>query len=166
VVAHANLNVPVPLTLIGYALPYAYPNWLLQPPAAGLTHSTYFTLLLIVCDGCATCGSSGGGGRLSDEPPEVGSLHRGEVKRVEAYGVFVALQGYRKYGLVHASQVSHQKQWRCAAWQGTCLVRTVCYTAIIRQGRCRLGCVFCCLVQHPAWSRCVLQHLLNFLVVQ
>jgi predicted RNA-binding protein with RPS1 domain len=27
------------------------------------------------------------------------------VKRIEAYGVFVALQGYRKYGLVHASQV-------------------------------------------------------------
>lgn len=49
----------------------------------------------------------GGGGRLSDDPPAVGSLHRGEVKRIEAYGVFVALQGYRKYGLVHASQVAN-----------------------------------------------------------
>jgi polyribonucleotide nucleotidyltransferase len=49
--------------------------------------------------------AGGGGGRQSDEPPEVGSCHRGEVKRIEAYGVFVALQGYRKYGLVHASQV-------------------------------------------------------------
>jgi polyribonucleotide nucleotidyltransferase len=49
--------------------------------------------------------SGGGGGRQSDDPPEVGTCHRGEVKRIEAYGVFVALQGYRKYGLVHASQV-------------------------------------------------------------
>ena len=28
------------------------------------------------------------------------------MKRIEAYGVFVALEGYRKHGLVHASQVS------------------------------------------------------------
>jgi polyribonucleotide nucleotidyltransferase len=49
--------------------------------------------------------AGGGGGRLSDEPPEVGSIHKGEVKRIEAYGVFVALPGFRKYGLVHASQV-------------------------------------------------------------
>eukprot|EP00775_Hariotina_reticulata_P012440 gene12440-12577_t len=55
----------------------------------------------------AALAKGGGGGRLSDEPPEVGSIHRGEVKRVEAYGVFVALQGYRKYGLVHASQVAN-----------------------------------------------------------
>lgn len=55
---------------------------------------------------------AGGGGRLSDEPPEVGSIHRGEVKRIEAYGVFVALQGFRKYGLVHASQV---RAHRCRA---------------------------------------------------
>ena len=56
-----------------------------------------------VCD--VPAGGGGGGGRLSDAPPEVGTIHRGEVKRIEAYGVFVALQGFRKYGLVHASQV-------------------------------------------------------------
>lgn len=32
------------------------------------------------------------------------------MKRIEAYGVFVALQGYRKYGLVHASQVGAMSQ--------------------------------------------------------
>lgn len=48
---------------------------------------------------------TGGRERLSDGAPDVGSCHRAEVKRIEAYGVFVALQGYRKYGLVHASQV-------------------------------------------------------------
>eukprot|EP00878_Enallax_costatus_P033584 GHUV01037115.1.p1 GENE.GHUV01037115.1~~GHUV01037115.1.p1 ORF type:complete len:502 (+),score=73.29 GHUV01037115.1:180-1685(+) len=66
--------------------------------------------------------------RLSDEPPEVGTCHCAEVKRIEAYGVFVALQGYRRYGLVHASQVccvrmstgsrvqynmDHESCWRC-----------------------------------------------------
>lgn len=59
-------------------------------------------------------GGGGGGGRLSDEPPEVGTIHKGEVKRIEAYGVFVALPGFRKYGLVHASQVGgdvEQDMW-------------------------------------------------------
>uniref|UniRef100_A0A383W4N8 S1 motif domain-containing protein n=1 Tax=Tetradesmus obliquus TaxID=3088 RepID=A0A383W4N8_TETOB len=55
----------------------------------------------------AAAAKGGGGGRQSDEPPEVGTCHRGEVKRIEAYGVFVALQGFRKYGLVHASQVAN-----------------------------------------------------------
>jgi polyribonucleotide nucleotidyltransferase len=60
--------------------------------------------------------AGGGGGRQSDEPPEVGTCHRGEVKRIEAYGVFVALQGYRKYGLVHASQV------RCSVHIAVCVI--------------------------------------------
>lgn len=47
----------------------------------------------------------GGGGPMIDEPPEAGSIHRAAVKRIEAYGVFVALEGYRKHGLVHSSQV-------------------------------------------------------------
>ncbi|WIA16485.1 hypothetical protein OEZ85_013166 [Tetradesmus obliquus] len=55
----------------------------------------------------AAAAKGGGGGRQYDEPPEVGTCHRGEVKRIEAYGVFVALQGFRKYGLVHASQVAN-----------------------------------------------------------
>ncbi len=47
----------------------------------------------------------GGGGPLSDQPPEEGAVVRGVVKRIEAYGVFVGLEGYRRQGLVHASQV-------------------------------------------------------------
>lgn len=45
------------------------------------------------------------GGPETDEPPEVGSVHRATVKRIEAYGVFVALEGFRRHGLVHTSQV-------------------------------------------------------------
>ncbi|KIY92261.1 hypothetical protein MNEG_15702 [Monoraphidium neglectum] len=52
-------------------------------------------------------GPGGGGpGGGSDEPPEEGSIHRGVVRRIEAYGIFVALEGFRKHGLVHSSQVS------------------------------------------------------------
>ncbi|KAJ9532328.1 hypothetical protein QJQ45_010367 [Haematococcus lacustris] len=51
-------------------------------------------------------GSGAGAGPQSDQAPELGSIHRASVKRIEPYGVFVALAGYRKFGLVHASQVS------------------------------------------------------------
>ncbi|KAF5840637.1 hypothetical protein DUNSADRAFT_16010 [Dunaliella salina] len=50
--------------------------------------------------------SAGGSGPLTDEPPEEGTVHQAVVKRIEPYGVFVQLHGYRKYGLVHSSQVS------------------------------------------------------------
>ncbi|PNH10420.1 hypothetical protein TSOC_002850, partial [Tetrabaena socialis] len=52
-------------------------------------------------------GGRGGAGPETDEPPEVGSIHRATVKRIEAYGVFVALEGFRRHGLVHTSQVSN-----------------------------------------------------------
>eukprot|EP00877_Chromochloris_zofingiensis_P006031 jgi/Chrzof1/1681/Cz10g17030.t1 len=51
--------------------------------------------------------AGGPSGPLSDELPEVNSVHKGIVKRIEPYGVFVQLEGYRKFGLVHASQVSN-----------------------------------------------------------
>ncbi|GIL65986.1 hypothetical protein Vafri_19629 [Volvox africanus] len=57
--------------------------------------------------GDAAGGGRGRGGPETDEPPEVGSVHRAVVKRIEAYGVFVALEGYRRHGLVHTSQVSN-----------------------------------------------------------
>jgi len=44
---------------------------------------------------------------MRDEPPEEGSVHKATVKRIEAYGVFVQLDGFRKHGLVHSSQVSN-----------------------------------------------------------
>ncbi len=59
------------------------------------------------------CALPAGGGQAieSDEPPEVGSVLRGTVKRIEAYGVFVALEGHRRHGLVHTSQVGHGRGW-------------------------------------------------------
>lgn len=46
-------------------------------------------------------------GHASDQPPELFSIHRATVKRIEAYGMFVELAGYRRYGLVHSSQVAN-----------------------------------------------------------
>lgn len=46
-------------------------------------------------------------GPLRDEPPPEGTIHKATVKRIEAYGVFVQLDGFRKHGLVHSSQVSN-----------------------------------------------------------
>lgn len=36
---------------------------------------------------------------------------RSVVKRIEAYGVFVALEGHRRHGLVHTSQVGRSRGW-------------------------------------------------------
>ncbi|KAL4425307.1 hypothetical protein ABPG75_009323 [Micractinium tetrahymenae] len=51
-------------------------------------------------------GGGGPGGRDSDQPPELHSIHHGAVQQVRPFGVFVKLDGYRKYGLVHFSQIS------------------------------------------------------------
>ena len=50
-------------------------------------------------------GGGGGGGPQSDEPPKVGSIHDAVVERIQPYGVFVRLAGFRKFGLVHSRQV-------------------------------------------------------------
>ena len=49
-------------------------------------------------------GGHGGGG--SDEAPELNSIHKATVAGIRPFGLFVALAGYRKHGLVHSSQVS------------------------------------------------------------
>ncbi|PSC76425.1 S1 RNA binding domain-containing [Micractinium conductrix] len=51
-------------------------------------------------------GGGGGGGRDSDQPPELYSIHRAAVQQVRPFGVFVKIDGYRKFGLVHFSQIS------------------------------------------------------------
>ncbi|CAM9631682.1 unnamed protein product, partial [Ascophyllum nodosum] len=58
-------------------------------------------------------GSPGGGrdsgrmnGRVPDKLPELFSVHRGEVVKTETFGAFVKLDGYRKHGLVHCSQMA------------------------------------------------------------
>ena len=50
-------------------------------------------------------GGGGGGGPQSGEPPEVGSIHDAVVERIQPYGMFVRLAGFRKFGLVHSRQV-------------------------------------------------------------
>jgi hypothetical protein len=72
---------------------------------ASATHTAHAVCVRLGLNKLPGGGGGGGGGRQSDEPPEVGTIHKGGVKRIEAYGVFVALPGFRKYGLVHASQV-------------------------------------------------------------
>jgi hypothetical protein len=50
-------------------------------------------------------GGGGGGGPQSNEPPEVGTVHRATVATVKPFGVFVRIQGFRSNGLVHFTQV-------------------------------------------------------------
>jgi polyribonucleotide nucleotidyltransferase len=55
--------------------------------------------------------SSGGGalwGGFSSElqAPEVFTVHRGKVTKVEEFGAFIVIPGYRKQGLVHKSQLA------------------------------------------------------------
>ncbi len=68
-------------------------------------------------------GAGGGpGGPQSDALPEEGTIHRATVKRIEPYGVFVALDGFRRLGLVHFTQVDGRGRPRagagrsCASW--------------------------------------------------
>jgi hypothetical protein len=42
---------------------------------------------------------------LSDEPPAIGSIHNGVVQAVKPFGVFVAIEGFRRHVLVHHTQV-------------------------------------------------------------
>lgn len=49
------------------------------------------------------------GGALSDALPELYSIHKGVVAKVESFGCFVSLAGFRKNGLVHVSQLADFK---------------------------------------------------------
>lgn len=51
-------------------------------------------------------GAGGRGGPLSDDPPELHTIHHGTIKHIKPFGVFVQLDGFRRYGLVHFSQIS------------------------------------------------------------
>jgi len=46
------------------------------------------------------------GGASSDLAPALYSIHKGTIQSVKPFGVFVQLEGFRKYGLVHTSQIS------------------------------------------------------------
>ncbi|CAM9749214.1 unnamed protein product, partial [Hapterophycus canaliculatus] len=47
-----------------------------------------------------------GAGRAPEKLPAVFSVHKGEVVKTETFGAFVKLEGYRKHGLVHCSQMA------------------------------------------------------------
>jgi len=51
-------------------------------------------------------GPAAGRPPLRDDPPEVGSIHRGTVHAVKPFGVFVVIPGFRRRGLVPLQQVS------------------------------------------------------------
>ena len=46
---------------------------------------------------------------MSDALPELYSIHQGAVAKVESFGCFVSLKGFRKNGLVHVSQLADFK---------------------------------------------------------
>jgi len=54
-------------------------------------------------------GHRGHGGGGDDRLPEVGSIHKGTVRKVMPYGAFIDLPGYRKSGLVHISRLTNYK---------------------------------------------------------
>ena len=57
-------------------------------------------------------GGGGGGGRGgggSDAMPELYSIHRVEVAKLESFGAFCRLPGLRKQGLLHISQISNTR---------------------------------------------------------
>lgn len=66
--------------------------------------------LLSVPGGGGTGGGGQGGAPQSDLPPELDSVHRGTVQSIRPFGVFVQLEGFRKYALVHSSQVRRGAQ--------------------------------------------------------
>ncbi|KAL3145372.1 hypothetical protein ABBQ38_001624 [Trebouxia sp. C0009 RCD-2024] len=41
-------------------------------------------------------------------PPQLLSIHRAKVQSIRPFGIFVALRGYRRHGMVHCSQVSDE----------------------------------------------------------
>ena len=51
-------------------------------------------------------GGGGGGGGGSDAMPELYSVLKGEVRKLESFGAFCSLEGFRKQGLLHLSQLS------------------------------------------------------------
>ena len=54
-------------------------------------------------------GGGGGGGYDGSALPELYSCHRVEIAKLEGFGAFCKLPGFRKQGLVHISQVSNTR---------------------------------------------------------
>jgi hypothetical protein len=81
--------------------------------------------------GAGACGARGGGAGsrappLSDDPPAVGSIHRGTVASIRPFGVFVALESFRRHMLVPHNQVRVRvpRACVCGGGGGSGVVRT------------------------------------------
>jgi len=98
-------------------------------------------------------GGGGGPGGLSEEPPPLGAVLRGRVADVKPYGLFVSLDGYRRNGLVHSSQVSEHlrlgrdeaDEEKVAALLGVVSVGDSVFVKLVEiepgdGGRLKLGC--------------------------
>jgi polyribonucleotide nucleotidyltransferase len=44
-----------------------------------------------------------------DDAPEVGKIYSGEICKLEAYGAFVKIPGFRRDGMIHVSEVSEAR---------------------------------------------------------
>lgn len=44
-------------------------------------------------------------GPLSTAPPAIGSIHSGTVHTIRPFGMFIAIEGYRRHVMVHHTQV-------------------------------------------------------------
>lgn len=92
-------------------------------------------------------------GAASEEPPALGSVLRGSVADIKPYGLFVQLQGYRRNGLVHSSQVSEHMGFtredadedKVAALAGVVSVGEAVWVKVVEleagpEGRTKVGC--------------------------
>lgn len=41
--------------------------------------------------------------------PKVGSIHKGKVVKIETYGAFIEIEGFKSHGLVHISQIAKDR---------------------------------------------------------
>ncbi|CAN0052900.1 unnamed protein product, partial [Ectocarpus sp. 4 AP-2014] len=73
-------------------------------------------------------GGGRGGGRGPEKLPEVFSVHKGEVVKTETFGAFIKLDGYRKHGLVHCSQMA---SYRVEDVTDVCKVGDTVYAKVI-----------------------------------
>jgi hypothetical protein len=112
------------LTTVGSRASSIHPDRARQMQADGVHPDRARQMAVAVADGVhpdrarhiADGSNSGGGGassggsghrRQDNFPlPSLFSVHKGQVQKIESFGAFVEMAGYRKNGLVHISQIS------------------------------------------------------------
>jgi len=68
---------------------------------------------------------------IDEPPPALFSIHRGEVRSIQEYGVFVKLDGYERHGLVHISQISSSRLGGKADIEQMLAINDSCFCKII-----------------------------------